>query len=675
MPVTSKPVATSDSTSKETSSTHIIVLSTTRSDAHSTTAESESKSTSSTSSFVIALTTSLHTSTTSKKAVKSSATIPNGSSQTSLPGAHGNTSHGVPIAAIVAAAAVSAIIILGIIYKLWTVTRSRRRGGQYGTTPLPPPRSSVFVQSTYSGAGSRHQANNTTTNSNSTKSRPSASDEAYSNNDSSLLKPPTPTPPTLMRSQRPASWISFDGNSIPRPPIPPPPPTHTHVDSTPLPRSPADPFASLEDAVHERPNPEFVEGHVPEIHGDGADESYRSAQETPTASPVDDDNDDRINIITSDPMAVAPHSFVDDDAPGPLPSYPSLPTASTNATYMSSTAANHDEIDYPLRPPRSPLPQAVPVLSSSISQQPPYPNVISAPSSPSPYSQSPRQSLYLRNSPSPIPPDPYPSSSSSPLDRRLSYASSMHTHLSGDARSSRYYGNNYLSPGPSNIGPGGIPRGAPHLPHVRAAVEIVLPTPLAPQMSGVPIHVATSGPSSSSSPSHAYRNSMYERGGSRTDVARRRSSRGGSQLQRSTSRASVNSDAWADVTLSARHRQPSLPLPLNGNASSSDIARVERVRTPSQSKSRSPRPDSQPPLPLPPPLLLPPDSTSLAPPPSPLLPPTRPWDDRNSDGTGSGNRPVSTAETGDSVVGFAGTSSSFLQPVTSRTSVPGSDVF
>lgn len=648
MPVTSKLIATSHSTPKGSPSTHVPVLSTTRSVDHpavTVTGPAGGESgiqSSSSSSLAIAPTTALHPSTTSRRVVKSSTTIANHSSQTGVPLAHDKASHGVPTAAIVAAAAVSSIVILGIIYKLWSMRRSRRRGGQYGTTPLPPPRSSVFAQSTYSGAGSRHPTNNTTTNSNSTivqETRPSASDEAYSNNESGPLKPSTPTSPTPMRDQRPMSWISFDGKSTPRPLIPPPP--NALLDLTPVPRSPANPFASSEDDVHERRSPRIVgsplEAYVPEIHGDTANENYRLAQETSPASPLEDDNDDADgrSVVTSDLKAIPPLSLVDDDAPRPLPSYPSLPTAASSVTYMSSTASINNELDYPLRPPsrqpRSPPPQAVPISvisSSPISQQQPtYPNINSA--------SPPHHPSYLRNSiyqPSPpIPPpssDPYPSSASPPLDRRVSYASSVHTHRSGGARPSRQHGNNHPSSGSGNIGPGGIPRGAPHLPHVRAAVDIILPTPLAAQMngSGVPIYAAA--PTPSNGHSHAYRHSLYEVGGGpRTDVAKRRS-RVGSQLRRSTSRTSVNSDAWADVTLSARHRQPPLP-PVNANANGNGSGGVDRVRAPSQNISPSLRPNSQPPPPILPPLSLPPNSASPPPSPSPLLPPTRPWDDRN----------------------------------------------
>lgn len=602
------PVTTVHSTQRETSSTHLIEPPTTTPRSSTPAAAStHSPTTSGSGSLNLgdssSTTTPVHSSTTSRR-VHSSRTTWNAPSQSSPPLSHDTPSHGVPTSAIVAAAAVSGILIIGIIYKLWLI-RSRRRNGQYGTTPLPPPRGSVIVQSTStSGAGYQYPTNSATVNSKSNSattqqihpSEESERDEYYSNHEP--LESPAPA---LPEDRRPVSWISFDGKSAPRPTLSVSPP-NAFLDRPLSPNPLPDPFSSSDD-VNKRSDPESIQPvHGPGIHGDQAAPSPLDDDDDNDNDDNDDDDDNENDddeggsVVTSDPTAAA--TLTKDDALGPLPSYPSLPTASSSTTHESSTVSSIDGIEYPLRPPgrqpRSPPPQAAP--ASSTSQQPTYPNLNFN------SAQSPRQSSYLRNSiyqpspsPSPLPPpiyDPYPSSSSL-LDRRVSYASSVHTHRSGGARSARHY--------PTS---GGIPRGAPHLPHVRAAVEIVLPTPLAPQMSGsnVPMYAVGSGPSSSSSHAYPRRDSTNEVGGvsGTTDAARQWGSRAGSQIRRASSRLStVGTDPWADATLSARHQESS-----SANASS-DGDRAQIIRTGSQSsknsrsKSQSRRPASPPAPPVP----------------------------------------------------------------------------
>ena len=489
--------------------------------------------------------------------------------------------------------------------------RLRRRGGQYGAAPLPPPRSSpAHVRSVYSGVspGFQHSTNHSDSSA-AHQTRPSESDEEYSNSGPALE-----SPPALMRTERATSWVMFDGRSSPRSPTPSPP-SNAHSDPSPPPppRSPANPFSSEDDVNESHTHQRIISpAQFPVMHR----QANGGSQESSPVSPIEDEDDDGKSDITSGPAALP----IKDGAPGPLPSYPSLPTPSTSATYMTSIASSsHDGVNDPLPPPSRHPPRSPPPHVPQ--QQPTYAH--SNPTSALP--QSPRQSSYLRNSTSsPFSHDPY---SSSQLDRRISRASSVHTHHSGGARSSRHYSNNYSG--------GWTPRGAPHLPHVRPSVEIVLPTPLAPQMSGVPMYPV---PSTSSSHAHTRGAPTYETGGSSAalGVGGQRSSRSGPPLQRSLSRSSVGSDTWADATLSARHHESSQSQVWT----KSDSGRVERSRTQRQS---IPRPSALDP-----------------PPPSPLLPPTRPWGDGDGDGSNrsprSKDRPVSTR---DSVVSAVGTSPFF----------------
>lgn len=468
---------------------------------------------------------------------KSSTTVRVGSSSTVIPLTPqqlDKPSKGIPKGAIAAIIVVVGVIVAAAAYRLW-LYRARRRE-RSAAAPLPPVRQAFAGLSVYSKQGGGGQAS------------------------AAAAPPPSQTggeedywplePPHLRNQTRTNSWISFDGKS-------PATPSSASADASPIATmfasrasiaSPAqDPFASDVEVTRHRAvgggegNSQFGSPHHTGTHGDNT--HFDSADDV-IVNHMHMHGDGDVPDSPDNVAALLRYSFGEDPS-RPLPDYPTL---SEESDSQGSS-----------RQPRSPLPPQAMLPSSSISSHSSHSlqqgsgNANAARNS---YIQPP----YRAPSVPLLPNDTGVPASGSADGRGAFYSSSV-----GSRRSLR-------SPGPSGsqssrLRDSYIPtaatatsirgRGAPHLPHVRSTVEIVLPTPLAPQTPVLPLmHSGSISRPSSAFGGYGYSDGEEARNPSRDRDRDRDRDRGRSTLRRSASRnsmSSVRTDAWTDATLAARH--------------------------------------------------------------------------------------------------------------------------
>ncbi|KAF8315197.1 hypothetical protein DL93DRAFT_929334 [Clavulina sp. PMI_390] len=473
-------------------------------------------------------------------------------------------SKGVPTGAIIAAVVGGLIVLIALIFEFrrWRARLAARRDNGDGQR-LPPrdPRSAALVQSIYGrpstalemgtadrgdlepppSLASRARAfmsgSRNSTSSSSRRGRAATlnpvrtgglMNEKPSSSDDYADQPATPTsaldtPPAFPKEGRPVSWVSFNPSA----------PTLAGGRSSPMLPLSGNSQQHLLNHSNASGDPFVTES---EINLAAATRSptanLRGDEELPPRAAATSPSPSRLENQYSPTVTPAPY-------PNPRPSHDQNNGAGSELAYANGNSANSGP--------------AVPQRMMS-------PTHVKSPSSLQSHSSNSnsRSSLSGASTPPsfPVPqvgpvPAPGPVPGPGNYDRRISGYGQQPPRstsaLSAHASMSRPMSSYSISSGAGGGGPMSVTslrgRGAPHLPHIRAGVEIVLPAPLAPQVYGGP---GGYNGNNSYSPQMMYQNPGSGPGSS-------------TSLRRSTSRLSVASvapatDAWADVL--AGHHQP-----------------------------------------------------------------------------------------------------------------------